>query len=160
MLLLEQMLLFKMVSTSKLSIHYVSSSPRRRTDVHERVIENWADTHLVRKNGCFAYINFLWPPYFFLFFSGACLSRCTILQEAVVRSHSWIHSAIIGWKSVVGQWVSQVTAQYKPTHLLHTHPLPLPKDWTEGKWLGQRTKWRKELRALLCVKSPAWRLSV
>lgn len=36
---------------------------------------------------------------------GACLSRCTILQEAVVRSHSWIHSAIIGWKSVVGQWV-------------------------------------------------------
>lgn len=36
---------------------------------------------------------------------GACLSRCTILQEAVIRSHSWIHSAIIGWKSVVGQWV-------------------------------------------------------
>lgn len=36
---------------------------------------------------------------------GACLSRCTILREAVIRSHSWIHSAIIGWKSVVGQWV-------------------------------------------------------
>lgn len=36
---------------------------------------------------------------------GVCLSRCTIMQESVIRSHSWIHSAIIGWKSVVGQWV-------------------------------------------------------
>ncbi|EDO45402.1 predicted protein [Nematostella vectensis] len=36
---------------------------------------------------------------------GACLSRCVVLKDATIRSHSWIQSSIIGWKSVVGQWV-------------------------------------------------------
>jgi len=36
---------------------------------------------------------------------GVCLSKCVILRDAVIKSHSWIHSAIIGWRSTVGQWV-------------------------------------------------------
>lgn len=56
----------------------------------------------------------------FSFFSGACLSRCTILQEAVIRSHSWIHSAIIGWKSVVGQWVGSLLITFKTPPALNS----------------------------------------
>eukprot|EP00794_Sanderia_malayensis_P006062 gene6062-6764_t len=37
--------------------------------------------------------------------TGTCLSRCVIMKDAKIRSHSWINSAIIGWKSVVGRWV-------------------------------------------------------
>jgi len=36
---------------------------------------------------------------------GVCIKRSTILQGAVVRSHTWLDSCIIGWRSVVGQWV-------------------------------------------------------
>jgi len=37
--------------------------------------------------------------------TGACLSRCVIMKDAKIQSHSWIQSSIIGWKSVVGRWV-------------------------------------------------------
>ena len=37
---------------------------------------------------------------------GACIKRCTILRGAVVKSHSWLESCIIGWNCTVGQWVS------------------------------------------------------
>ena len=33
------------------------------------------------------------------------LQRCTIMDDAVVKAHTWINSAIIGWKSVIGAWV-------------------------------------------------------
>ena len=56
----------------------------------------------------------------FIFSPGACLSRCTILQEAVIRSHSWIQSAIIGWKSVVGQWVCHKTISQVISFLFYT----------------------------------------
>lgn len=36
---------------------------------------------------------------------GARISRTTLLAGARVKSHSWINSCIIGWESVVGQWV-------------------------------------------------------
>lgn len=36
---------------------------------------------------------------------GACIKRCTILRGAVIKSHAWLNSCIIGWNSTVGQWV-------------------------------------------------------
>ncbi|KAJ8301458.1 hypothetical protein KUTeg_020445 [Tegillarca granosa] len=36
---------------------------------------------------------------------GVCIKRCTILNGAHIRSHSWLDSCIIGWKCVVGRWV-------------------------------------------------------
>ncbi|KAF8782568.1 mannose-1-phosphate guanyltransferase beta-A-like [Argiope bruennichi] len=36
---------------------------------------------------------------------GVCLRKCTLLKGCHIKSHSWIESCIIGWKSVVGQWV-------------------------------------------------------
>ncbi|XP_022649765.1 mannose-1-phosphate guanyltransferase beta-like [Varroa jacobsoni] len=36
---------------------------------------------------------------------GVCIKRSTILEGAVVKSHCWLDSCIIGWKSTVGQWV-------------------------------------------------------
>lgn len=36
---------------------------------------------------------------------GVCIKRCTILNSAVIKSHSWLDSCIVGWKSQVGQWV-------------------------------------------------------
>lgn len=37
---------------------------------------------------------------------GVCIKKCTVLNDAIVKSHSWLDSCIIGWKCVVGQWVS------------------------------------------------------
>lgn len=36
---------------------------------------------------------------------GVRLKRCTLMEGVKVKSHSWIESAIIGWKSTVGSWV-------------------------------------------------------
>lgn len=36
---------------------------------------------------------------------GVCIKRTTILAGAVVRSHAWLDSCIVGWRSTVGQWV-------------------------------------------------------
>ncbi|CAN8004798.1 unnamed protein product, partial [Ixodes pacificus] len=36
---------------------------------------------------------------------GACIKRCTLLNGATIRSHSWLDSCIIGWRCTVGQWV-------------------------------------------------------
>lgn len=36
---------------------------------------------------------------------GACIKRSTLLKGSTVRSHAWLESCIIGWKSAVGQWV-------------------------------------------------------
>lgn len=36
---------------------------------------------------------------------GVCIKKCTVLNDAIVKSHSWLDSCIIGWKCVVGQWV-------------------------------------------------------
>ena len=36
---------------------------------------------------------------------GACISRSTVLEGACIKSHAWIQSSIIGWKSSVGRWV-------------------------------------------------------
>ncbi|CAO1410548.1 unnamed protein product [Diamesa tonsa] len=36
---------------------------------------------------------------------GVCIKRCTILKGAIIKSHSWINSCIIGWRSIVGRWV-------------------------------------------------------
>ena len=35
---------------------------------------------------------------------GVCMSRCTILRGATIKSHSWLNSCIIGWSCRVGQW--------------------------------------------------------
>lgn len=36
---------------------------------------------------------------------GVCIKKCTLLNGAHIKSHSWLDSCIIGWKCVVGQWV-------------------------------------------------------
>lgn len=36
---------------------------------------------------------------------GVCVKRCTILKDAVIQSHSWLESCIVGWRSMVGKWV-------------------------------------------------------
>lgn len=36
---------------------------------------------------------------------GVCIKRCTVLNGAHIKSHSWLESCIIGWKCVVGRWV-------------------------------------------------------
>lgn len=36
---------------------------------------------------------------------GVCIKRSTILKGATVKSHSWLDSCIIGWRSIVGRWV-------------------------------------------------------
>lgn len=36
---------------------------------------------------------------------GVCIKRSTILKGAIVRSHSWLDSCIVGWRSTVGRWV-------------------------------------------------------
>lgn len=35
---------------------------------------------------------------------GVCIKRCTILKDATIRSHSWLDSCIIGWRTTVGRW--------------------------------------------------------
>jgi len=35
---------------------------------------------------------------------GACVKRSTLLRGSVIKSHAWLDSCIIGWKSQVGQW--------------------------------------------------------
>ena len=37
--------------------------------------------------------------------NGVCLKRTTLLPRSKVRSHSWISDSIVGWDSVVGEWV-------------------------------------------------------
>ncbi|CRK99376.1 CLUMA_CG012590, isoform A [Clunio marinus] len=36
---------------------------------------------------------------------GVCIKRCTILKGAIIKSHSWLSSCIIGWRCIVGRWV-------------------------------------------------------
>ena len=36
---------------------------------------------------------------------GTCISRCVIMKDAKIESHSWIQNSIIGRKSTVGKWV-------------------------------------------------------
>lgn len=36
---------------------------------------------------------------------GVCIKRSTVLRGAIIRSHSWLDSCIVGWRCVVGQWV-------------------------------------------------------
>lgn len=36
---------------------------------------------------------------------GVCIKRCTLLKGAIVKSHSWLSSCIIGWRCIVGRWV-------------------------------------------------------
>lgn len=36
---------------------------------------------------------------------GVCIKRSTILKGAIVKSHSWLDSCIVGWRSIVGRWV-------------------------------------------------------
>jgi mannose-1-phosphate guanylyltransferase len=35
---------------------------------------------------------------------GVCIKRTTILRGAIIRSHAWINSCIIGWNCRIGQW--------------------------------------------------------
>lgn len=36
---------------------------------------------------------------------GVRLQRCTLFEGVIVKSHAWVNSAIIGWKSTLGAWV-------------------------------------------------------
>lgn len=36
---------------------------------------------------------------------GVCIKRSVLLRSAHIRSHAWLNSCIIGWRSRVGQWV-------------------------------------------------------
>lgn len=35
---------------------------------------------------------------------GVCIKRSTIMRDTTVQSHSWVDSAIIGWRCRVGKW--------------------------------------------------------
>lgn len=35
---------------------------------------------------------------------GCRLQRCALLESSVVKSHAWVKSAIVGWRSTVGAW--------------------------------------------------------
>lgn len=35
---------------------------------------------------------------------GARLSKCAVLEGARIKSHSYVHSSIIGWRASVGSW--------------------------------------------------------
>lgn len=70
MLLLEQMLLFKMVSTSKRSIHYVLSCMSGRRDVHERETELSRYTFSSERTVVLHMLIFLAAMFFFLFLQG------------------------------------------------------------------------------------------
>ncbi|XP_078487874.1 mannose-1-phosphate guanylyltransferase catalytic subunit beta [Ciona intestinalis] len=35
---------------------------------------------------------------------GVRIKRCTVMKEAVIKSHSWLESCIVGWESKVGKW--------------------------------------------------------
>ena len=41
-----------------------------------------------------------------ILFVGVCLSRTTVQRGAKIKSHAWVQSSIVGWKSTVGKWVS------------------------------------------------------
>lgn len=43
---------------------------------------------------------------------GARLQRCVLLENSRVKDHAYIQSAIIGWNSTVGKWVSLATWQF------------------------------------------------
>ena len=36
---------------------------------------------------------------------GACVKRSTLLKGSRCRSHAWLKSCIVGWRSTVGPWV-------------------------------------------------------
>ncbi|KAL3853469.1 hypothetical protein ACJMK2_017005 [Sinanodonta woodiana] len=36
---------------------------------------------------------------------GVCMKKCTVLNGAHIKSHSWLETCIIGWKCVIGRWV-------------------------------------------------------
>ncbi|KAJ6635597.1 Mannose-1-phosphate guanyltransferase beta [Pseudolycoriella hygida] len=36
---------------------------------------------------------------------GVCIKRSTLLEGAIIKSHAWLDSCIVGWRSTVGQWV-------------------------------------------------------
>ena len=42
---------------------------------------------------------------FFELLTGACIKRSTILEGSTIRSHAWLDSCIVGWRSTVGRWV-------------------------------------------------------
>eukprot|EP00753_Platysulcus_tardus_P022584 PLAT9788.1.p2 GENE.PLAT9788.1~~PLAT9788.1.p2 ORF type:complete len:388 (-),score=156.51 PLAT9788.1:174-1337(-) len=50
---------------------------------------------------------------------GVRLARTTVMAGAVIRSHSWIKSSIIGWQSTVGRWcrIEGVTVLGEDVHI-------------------------------------------
>ncbi|CAH0389030.1 unnamed protein product [Bemisia tabaci] len=36
---------------------------------------------------------------------GVCIKRSTILEGAIIKSHSWLSGCIVGWRCIVGKWV-------------------------------------------------------
>lgn len=57
---------------------------------------------------------------------GVRIKRCTVLEGARIRSHSWLESCIVGWSCSVGQWVrTWVPLQGIGTELLPSHLLGL-----------------------------------
>jgi len=39
------------------------------------------------------------------FVAGVCIKRSTLLEGSIIKSHAWLDSCIVGWRSTVGQWV-------------------------------------------------------
>lgn len=57
---------------------------------------------------------------------GVRIKRCTVLEGARIRSHSWLESCIVGWSCSVGQWVrTWVPPQGIGTRVLPSHLLGL-----------------------------------
>ena len=55
---------------------------------------------------------------------GVCIKRSTVLRGAVIKSHAWINSCIIGWNCHVGQWVSVIACLLSASVMLQSvHPI-------------------------------------
>lgn len=67
---------------------------------------------------------------------GVRIKRCTVLEGARIRSHSWLESCIVGWSCSVGQWVRTRVLQgwgggqgsRPPASSCH------PRLWLKGSW--------------------------
>lgn len=63
---------------------------------------------------------------------GVRIKRCTVLEGARIRSHSWLESCIVGWSCSVGQWVR--TQGAPAGHQDSALALPPPRAAAAGLW--------------------------
>lgn len=46
----------------------------------------------------------IFSPKMAIYFAGARVQRSSIMDGAVIKSHAWVNSTIVGWNSRIGSW--------------------------------------------------------